>query len=280
MSAQIDTTAWRQALAAHAVHTTPPVKDRYVWNRWHHARVSLRGYRREVRAHLGALVRPAAEPRKFLVVGLPRSGTTLLTRLINQVPDMRCDGEVLSRAVWAPHLFLNRLARNRGLTAYGSKLLTYQLFEVQMLRDVPGFFQSLVADGYVLIHLRRDTFKQTVSLATARETSSYHITPQRDRGAFEVTLDQDAFLTQYRYSEMMLDYEDLLFSGLPHLRLQYEQDLTGPAAHQATVDRICAQLDMPTAPVQADTTPTSGRSVITNLDVLREHVDRTGQGQT
>ena len=70
----------------------------------------------------------------------------------------------------------------------------------------------------------------------------------------------------------MLDYEDLLFSGLPHIRLQYEEDLRGAAAHQATVDTICAALGIASAPVRADLTPTSNRTVISNRHALEQRV--------
>lgn len=261
-------TDWRQALARHPVHDLPPAGASYVLGRWHPDRASLKGYLFEAQVAAKAL-RARHSPRKFLMVGRPRSGTTLLGRLLNQVEGVRCDGETLHNAVLCPHGMLNRRAGLRPMQVYGSKLLSYQIFEVQKIADPPGFFETLLADGYTLIHLRRETFDQTLSLAVAQAGHAYHIRDGAAAPAGTVTLDPEVFARQLRHFAAMLDYEDLLFSQLPHLRVQYEDDLKDPGAHQPTIDRICAALGVAPTPVSADLARVSDRRDITNLDALR-----------
>mgnify|MGYP000492331937 CR=1 FL=1 len=68
-------------LSAHPVHAIPPVGDPYVLGRWHRDRVSARGYLLEARVALKALV-VRGRPERFLILARPRSGTTLLYRLL------------------------------------------------------------------------------------------------------------------------------------------------------------------------------------------------------
>lgn len=258
----------RAALARHPVHDIPPVGSPYVLGLWHKNRASLKGYSFEARVHAKALF-VRNRPRKFLIVGRPRSGTSLLRRLLNQVDGVHCDGEMLHHAVLAPHLFLNRLAGIKETRAYGSKLLSYQIFEVQKISDPAGFLEALLADNYTLVHVRRDTFDQALSLTIAQAGHGYHVRADQTRKAQDVTLDPDLFERQVRHHAAMLDYEDLLFSDLPHLKVQYEDDLRDPQSHQPTIDRICAALGVPSGPVAADLKRVLERTTITNLDSLR-----------
>lgn len=267
--------AWRRELAEHPVHGIAPVGAPYVLGRWHKDRASLRGYAFEARVLAKSLfVRNA--PRKFLMVGRPRSGTTLLRGLLNQIDGLHCDGEMLHHAVFAPHRFLNRLAGIKSARVYGSKLLTYQIFEVQRIADVPGFFEALVADGYRLIHVRRATFDQSLSLTVAQSGSRYHIRAGEAGERRTLSIAPDLFARQLRHNRAALAYEDRLFSELPHLRVQYEDDLQTAARHQPTVDRLCDALGIASGPVTADLSRVSDRTVVRNLDSLRALALREG----
>ncbi|MBU2994059.1 sulfotransferase domain-containing protein [Octadecabacter sp. 1_MG-2023] len=267
----VSTQDWRAALADHPVHKTDPIGDPYVLGRWHKDRASWRGYAFEARVALKSLL-VRNTPAKFLIVARPRSGTSLLRELLNQVVGLHCDGEVLHHAVCAPHRFLNQLAGIKQASIYGSKVLSYQMFEVQMIRDPAQFLEGLVADDYTLIHVRRDTFDQALSLTVAQAGHGYHMRKSDNaatNGPRVVHVDEDIFARQLRHHSAVLDYEDLLMSRLPHLRIQYEDDLKQMQDHQKTIDRICAALGHPPSPVTANLVRTSTRTEITNIDALR-----------
>ena len=263
-----DRAAWRAALQAHPVHGIPPVGDPYVFGRWHKDRASWRGYAFEARVHAKAL-KVRNTPKKFLMVGRPRSGTSLLRGLLNQVPGVQCDGEMLHHAVMAPQVFLNKLAGIKSVPVYGSKILSYQIFEVQKIKDPASFLEALLEEAYTLIHVRRETFDQALSLSVAQAGHGYHLRKGEEHAVQEVTVDEDLFARQVRHHAAMLDYEDLLFSGLPHIKVQYEDDLKDPPQHQKTVDRICEALGVASGPVEAKLARASERRQIVNLDSLR-----------
>lgn len=269
------TKEWRAALAAHPVHAIPPSGSPYVLGHWHKDRASWRGYAFEARVALKATV-VRSTSKRFLMVGRARSGTSLLRELLNDVVGVHCDGEVLHHAVTAPKRFLRQLAAIKPDAVYGSKFLSYQMFEVQMMSDPFQFLEELVADDYTLIHVRRDTFDQALSLSVAQAGHGYHMRKSdqmQTEGSRVIELDVDTFARQLRYQTAMLSYEDLLFSRLPHLMVQYEDDLKHSSNHQPTVDRICAALDHPSSPVEANLMRTSTRTEITNIEALRDCAD-------
>lgn len=266
-------------LADHPVHRIAPVGDPYVLGRWHHDRATMKGYAFEARVFLKSLIR-RNDTQRFLMLGRPRSGTTLLHRLLNQVPGIHCDGEVLHHAVLNPRGFLNRLAGIKSSRAWGCKLLSYQMLEVQRIPDHRAFLDGLLADGFRLIHIRRRTYDQSLSLSCAQVIDQYHIREGGNGAALirHLSLDPDRFVDQLRWNLAILDYERLLLADLPHLRVDYDPDLNGPANHQATVDRICNDLGLASGPVAADLAPTGEKRRIDNLDALHAAIRKAGLG--
>lgn len=278
MTMAYDKTAWRSALSDHPAHDLPPTGAPYILNRWHRDRLSWRGYAMEARLLLKSLVSRHHTPKKFLIIGRPRSGTTLLQRLLNQVPDLLCNGEMLHNGVVSPRGLLNRVAATKPVAAYGSKFLTYQMFEVQRLADPAAFLQDLAEEGYLLIHVRRQTFDQVLSLSVAQTllTRYHHKAEAGAAPAQEVFLDAERFVAQFKHFTTVLDYEDLLFSGLDHLQIDYERDLRQADHHQATIDRICAALGVGTGPVKADLARRSERITVKNRDAVRARLLQEG----
>ena len=97
-------------LSDHRVHAIPPVGDPYVLGRWHKGRNSLRGYAREAIVKARLAIRAQYDmPEKFVIFGRPRSGSTLLSRLLGQVHGLRCTGEMLNYAMVDPRGYLDGL---------------------------------------------------------------------------------------------------------------------------------------------------------------------------
>ena len=259
----------RAALAAHSVIGAEP-KGGYYLGRIHPHRLRTQSLQVQARVLLKAIVRQD-RPRKILIFARPRSGTTLLSHLLNQVPGMRCDGELLHDIVAAPHLYLRILARRAASDAYGVKMLSYQMLEVQRVRDPLGFCTTLAQDGWHFVHVRRNTANQTMSLLAAQETGRYFNGSGGMDASRSVALPEDAYLDQVKWNAGMLDFEDKLMGHLPHTRIDYETDLADPARHQPTVDRVFEAIGHPTGPVTARMVRTGGRNgtvTIVNRDAL------------
>jgi LPS sulfotransferase NodH len=238
-------------LSDHPAHGLRSPGRPYVLNRFHPDRITAKGYMMELRIFVQSIAKQS--PRsKFLVIARPRSGTTLLTRLLNQVPQEQCDPELLHYAVLSPRRLIQNLAAKSQAQAYGCKWLSYQMLEVQPRTDARRTLEDLASDGFRFIHLTRDTFEQSKSLMVALQTRRYSSLDQGAAKRMDLRFDSDEFQRALTWSKAALDYETQLLDGLPTLPVSYEQDLERARDHQTTVDRICEFLGTPSGPVCAD----------------------------
>jgi LPS sulfotransferase NodH len=243
-------------------------KTDYLLGRFHPHRFRMDGPIVEARVALHAMLSHDT-PRPFLIYGRPRSGTTLLVQLLGQVPHMRCDGELLHYGLVSPLGLLRRLPRRAGpdIRAYGVKLLSYQLLEVQRVLHPLAFFDEVREMGYDILHVRRDTWSQTLSLVKAQTTGIYFNIGKVPEA---VRIDPAQFVERLAWNARMLAYEDAVMEHVPHTRIQFEQDLRAADRHQATVDRICEMVSLDSAPVRARTERTGGRGGSMKLENEQE----------
>lgn len=253
------------------VRDAPPVDTSYIAGRWHRDRLTWRGVWVEARVLGASLLAPRNRlVKKFLIIGRARSGTTLLTQLLNAHPDVRCDREVLAKSVLAPVAHLERLAAKSPAAAYGAKLLSYQMVQVHRLKDPVGFLRRLEDRGFRFVHLHRESFPQLVSLMAASRHHVYHRTAAH-APAERFRPDVEDFLRQLGWTEMLLDYERRCLRDIPHAAVSYEADLLRSERHQATADRLFGWIGVPPAPVAAQVRkllPEDPRALIENYDAL------------
>jgi hypothetical protein len=214
-------------------------------------------------------------PKPFVIYGRPRSGTTLLVRLLDQVPAIRCDGELLHYFLLNPVGFLSRLPKRAGpgTQAYGVKLISYHLMEIQRIRRPLAFFDKLAGNDYGVIHLTRNTWDQTLSLAKAQQSGLYFSTS--GHGPQTLRLDPDRFLALLKWNEDMLTYEQSVMSHVEHCPVRYDSDLKVHAQQQTTIDRLCSYLGVPSSEVSVSMRRTGGKEGlqrVENLEELAAHV--------
>ncbi|MDJ0859644.1 MAG: hypothetical protein QNJ03_11225, partial [Dinoroseobacter sp.] len=218
-------------------------------------------------------------PKPFLIYGRPRSGTTLLVDLLDQVDGVRCDGELLHSLVMRPVGFLRDLPKRAGpdVSAYGVKLLSYQLMEVQRVIRPLAFFENVASMNYSIIHIKRNTWDQTLSLAKAQNSGVYISDTSKTT---HLRVDPEKFVGLLRWNEAMLEYENAVMSRVPHIAVHYETDLEDAHRHQATIDRLCRQLGVVAkSKVEAPHKRTGGflgSQKIENLDELVDAAAKAG----
>jgi hypothetical protein len=257
----------------HPVVGSEPRQDIYRHLKIHPDRLKFRSLPMEAKVWAKSLLRHDT-PKPFLIYGRPRSGTTLLVRLLNQVPGVRCDGELLHFFLLRPSSFLRRLPKRAGgdVQAYGVKVISYQLLEVQKVRRPIAFFDRLSDCGYGVIHLTRHTWDQTLSLMKAQKSGVYFSNPATDEQVLR--LDPDRFLALLRWNEEMLDYEKAVMSHVKHFNVCYDQHLKEPSWHQETIDALCSYLDIPSAEVGVDMRRTGGESGLQKVENMEELASR------
>lgn len=258
-----------EALATHPAVGSEPREDFAGRLGIHPDRFKMRNLPMEARVWAKALT-SSDDPAPFLVYGRPRSGTTLLVRLLNQLPWVRCDGELLHFFLLNPSGFLRRLPRRAGpdMQAYGLKVLSYQLMEIQRIRRPLAFFDRLSGHGYSVVHVTRNTWDQTLSLMKAQTSGIYF--SDHTAGTNSLRLDPRRFMDLLGWNEKMLDYEQAVMSHVPHFAICYDRDLREKTRHQQTIDTLCDHLGVASAAVGAATRRTGGEGGLQKVENLEE----------
>lgn len=215
---------------------------------------------------------------KFLILGQPRSGSTLLVSLLNSHPEIYCDGEILQERILFPMLFIKGRASLGERKFYGFKLLTYQLISVQKLKKPKEFIMNLSNIGFkIIFQLRRNTLRQQVSNLYAHQTGVFHKRNELNHSK-RIVLDIDLLLRWLASSKKLRQLEYELLSDIHHISISYEDDLENPISHQETVNRICSFLDINSSKVKSDlvkVTPQKYEDFIENIEEFRERIEKT-----
>ena len=239
---------------------------------------------RGLRSEAGTFVRWARSahrtPRvRFVVFGSGRSGTTLLAELLNCHPEIVCERELLHHPLVAPRAHVDRRCALAAKPVYGFKLLIRHLLEVQSLKEPTGFVRRLHEDGYRILHVQRmNPLRKALSYIVAHRRQIWFAPQGAERApvALEVRMpDLDRWLARL---ERWSAAEQEALRGLPHLSIVYEDDLLRSESHQATLDRSCAWLGVPSAACKASLTriaPDRIRDLVLNYDELAAHLAGT-----
>jgi LPS sulfotransferase NodH len=199
------------------------------------------------------LLRLVGPKVRFVIIAVPRSGSTLLTSLLDAHPDVRCDVEILR--LRKPRVNARRFVQGRavgvrlrkGVHAYGFKAVVEQLSALPAAQR-----NSLVRDlqrrGFHIVVLRRrDLLARAVSAAEGRQSGKWHfrVGTNVPRGA--TTVDPDHVLEFLERGDRDLEFLDAAVDGVPHVALTYEDDLESSDAQEATLRRLCAEFGLPAA---------------------------------
>lgn len=212
----------------------------------------------EARIYVRGLLSASKHNPRFVIYCRGRDGSTLLVDLLNQLPGVYCDGEILHVPVRAPWLYVRGCQSVAPGNAYGFKLLSHHLTHIQRVSNPAAFMRHLDSVGYRIIHLRRQNLlRQILSNFYVRHRGGYAGGHQHHRsadGVPEVTrmsvniAELDYWL---RENERRAHDEDATLSGLRALDLTYEHDLQRAEDHQGTVDRVAEYLGVHPVRVEA-----------------------------
>lgn len=228
------------------------------------------------------LARWVGEVRPFVIVTPGRAGSELLVTLLNSHPSITCDGEILS----VPRLNPRRLIDGRravsffrGRHAFGLKLLSPQLADVQGISDPAAFLTRLQGDGWELIRVRRrNLLEQAISWSRSLRYRQYHHRVGDNAKVEAEAVDPLEVLSLTWHFENREKLDDQLFEGLRYTTLIYEDDLIDADAQRRTVERVCRVLGVADAPTSTDLVkwhPRAQRDLISNFDQVAAAVAST-----
>ncbi len=179
------------------------------------------------------LLDPSTKPHKrFIIYGTGRSGSELLTSLLNSHPEIYCDHEIMARksvhTVLSPQLFMeavSRKARKKGASIYGCKLMSYQALGQKFVNKY-HFLKSLSNGGWKVIHIRRNNILDIVlSLLNANQDKIWVLKKENVFQQDKLFVDPHELISKIKYFHNIFRTEEQSLEGIPHIRITYENDL-------------------------------------------------------
>jgi LPS sulfotransferase NodH len=166
------------------------------------------------------------EPNKFVIFGQGRTGSTLLRLMLNQHPNVTCEGGLFQHFNKTPLITLEGRSRLFRHESYGFKLLSHQPTKFLKYNQAKDFLKQLHNNRWKIIYLRRDdTFRHALSILTAKEWGYIFKKPTDVNNLPKLTIDKEEMaktITKLKRSKED-DLETL--KDLPYKELVYEKDL-------------------------------------------------------
>jgi len=243
----------------------------------------------EMKYYINALIKTTnANSYRFVIFANRRTGSHLLTDLLNCHPEVTCEAEVFDpfmklrfKKVLFPNLYIKGRNSKYNTSTYGFNLKIYQLAEFLNIfhGDPRKFIINLYENGWKIIYIKRlNIIRQSISQITAEVRNHWHDQPHRPLIRSKVKIEPDTLICEIKASEKMLAEEEEILQVIPHLRMVYENDLLRAEYHQKTADMVFEYLGLSSEPVKAKLKKVSSHNLsdyIENYGDVVEVVNKT-----
>ena len=172
--------------------------------------------------------------RPFIIAFVGRSGSSFLQGLIDDHPDAKCQGEIISQFQKDDPLSAVRKLLDQAIHSADVQVSGFKYGNANVT-DGPKITDLFREYGYSAVHLtRQNRLDQYISMKLAMQNNSW----RSDAGAYEaVSFVADPEHIE-RYIGLFEEHDKLILeeiSDLPKMRLTYEQ-LIEPGGHNAVLD--------------------------------------------
>ncbi|MEZ4689337.1 MAG: hypothetical protein R3A12_03810 [Ignavibacteria bacterium] len=198
---------------------------------------------------------------KFLIYTRGRTGSTVLTDLLNCHPDVFCDVEIFNflysgSKIKFPEMYIkscSKRAAKHGKSVYGFKVKIAQLRYEHEYDNYEEILRKLFNDGYKFIYLKRDNyFRHKLSNIISAQTRIFHLKNGDENSPVKVKVDCDQLMEGIQYSEVVNKTESENLKDIDHITITYEDDLIENSKHQETADKIFGYLGLEPVKVRTD----------------------------
>ncbi|HMS64413.1 MAG TPA: hypothetical protein PKD83_04065 [Ignavibacteria bacterium] len=215
---------------------------------------------------------------KFVIYTRGRTGSTLLTDLINCHSEIFCDVEIFNfmysnGKVLFPELYIDSCSKRAVLkkkSTYGFKVKISQLKNEHKYKNYEKILEDLCRKGWKFIYLKRENYiTHMISNKMAAETNVYHLKNEDEPYKKKIHIEGKLLLDAIKFGEETAKEEEENLKNIPHLKILYEKDLWDNSKHQETADRIFSYLGLSSQKVKANykkVVPVDLRETIINFD--------------
>ncbi len=178
-------------------------------------------------------------PIRFVITGRGRSGSSALVSMLNSLPNVKCDGEILAQPVINPFTHVLAKCRNSKSEVYGCKVLSYQILKTQPIDYPEGFIQELFKNDFKIIYLDRENLIHLALSNIRARQFGFHKNKSEHHSSKKITVQKDDLIKWIKISELHKMFEEISLDNIPHLRITYEKHLENHEKQQETVKLIC-----------------------------------------
>ncbi len=195
---------------------------------------------------------------RFVIYTRGRTGSTVLTELLNCHPKIFCDVEIFNSMycksrVTFPFAYINSCSKRATIykkECYGFKVKIAQLRYEQKYRNYDKILKTLFDRGWKFIHLKRMNFlRHKLSSIIATQTKIYHIRNGDKPVNTLVHVNPMELLEGIKYGEEVERTEEENLRDIDHIKVHYEEDILDNSRYQETADRIFRYLGLESAMV-------------------------------
>ena len=225
--------------------------------------------------------------KKFLIYTKGRTGSTVLTDLLNSHPEMFCDYEIFNientgTAVRFPMLYINSCSKRAALnkkSVYGFKVKIEQLKNEHKIKNIENFLQNLADKDWKIIYLKRtNILNHTLSGIISNHSKIFHLRNGNDFKHEKFNVDCRHLLDVMNYFDELDSQEEESLKNIPHLNIGYESELLDNSSHQSTADKVFAFIGIESFPVNTNLKkilPENLKEIILNYDEMYKFISDT-----
>jgi LPS sulfotransferase NodH len=222
----------------------------------------------------------AMPEHRFVILAQGRTGSTLLTSLLDSHPQIRCNDELLQRPRLAPLRYVDQVARKATLPWHGWHLKSEQLQWRQGGRPVGPFLDELEARGSKIIYLwRENVLEQCVSMFFAVASGAWHYRKgKQKKRVTELKIDPEELGKLMDQRNAVLESDRKLLSGREYCEINYERDLRTEEARGAALSRVQEFLGVQYHPLVSELRKSVNRpmhELLQNYDEIAEAFEGT-----
>lgn len=243
----------------------------------------------ELNSYINAITtKPPDTKNKFFIFAHYRSGSTLLSSLLDLHPDVKCEREIFLpyiflkyKKVLSPELIIKSRLLQCENENYGFILRFAQLQKIlyKSISKPNDFLDRLYSQNWKIIHLKRNNpLKQAISNQIQLIRGQSHDTKEKPLNRTAVTIDPEKLISNIEWMKKTSREEDLLLANYKHIKVIYEKELLHSEFHQETINRVFEFLDLEAVPVSAELNRVSTDNIgeyIENFEEINEFIKNT-----
>lgn len=198
---------------------------------------------------------------KFLIYTRGRTGSTLLTDLLNCHDEIFCDVEIFNflyskSRVRFPIPYINSCSKRaaiRNKSVYGFKVKIAQLRYEHKYKNYDDILLRLRDNGWKFIYLRRENYlRHKLSNLLITATNIYHKKNGDSPEQKKIHVDCNVLMEGIQYSEEVNKTEEENLKSIPHITVVYEKDLLDNSRHQEVANNIFKFLGLESCKVRSE----------------------------